>query len=268
MKQSETNKPLIIDHHNKLKLLPEHKGKILIYETGKMSQVFNEDALILNRLFDYKVSVLGQLSTDEGINGQYLKVSFPTSRLKAITKKIKETIQINFIHFKRKNQEIFSTFYYSSFKQVGKKQEFLKADDVHHFINNFNDNKESQRDYTVNQIKRGARKDYQLHRKIVDFASFLPRAFINSKYKIFYQELFIKNYNDILLLVNKTRNKYSQNQKNIFYLEISSLIDTLKDLSDILYKTKGFKNQKQHNLIYVSLSEIGRINSGLVKKNV
>jgi DNA mismatch repair ATPase MutS len=67
------------------KSLPNH---ILLFKAGAMVQVFDEDAILLNRLLGYKLNLLG--ANDQS----YLRSGFPLTILDKVVKQIKSDLKL------------------------------------------------------------------------------------------------------------------------------------------------------------------------------
>ena len=124
--------------------------------------VFNEDAIIISRLFpDKKITMLG-------VGERYLKLTFPTKMLNNIIKEIKtrisgEVATIENLDTITPNIKFHTTKYYQP------KSRFVKEDDVFSYIQDKIDDKNQDFDFVANEIQRGVKKDYQLHTKTIEF---------------------------------------------------------------------------------------------------
>lgn len=81
---SVVEKVPLISSYNKFDFKDTH---LVIIVSKTMSQAFNEDAILLNRLFGYKLILLGS-------NEQYLKVNFPSRINNKIVQKLKEDLKL------------------------------------------------------------------------------------------------------------------------------------------------------------------------------
>lgn len=147
----------------------------------------------------------------------------------------------------------------------------MNDSDVQEEINNISNRDREVKDLTLNQIKRGAKEEFQLHRRTKDLFTVLQKSilpYIPTKSKYLY-DLVVENWHTVLKLVNHTRNISAYNQnisyKYSYHSKISSAIDTLKDLTDCIYNINGFKNSSQYAYIYNEISLLGKINSGIIK---
>lgn len=249
--------------YTKYKDLDFKKKYVIIVISKTLCSVFNEDAIIISRLFpDKKITMLG-------VGERYLKLTFPTKMLNNIIKEIKtrisgEVATIENFDTITPNIKFHTTKYYEP------KSRFVKEDDVFSHIQNKIDDKNQDFDFVANEIQRGIKKDYQLHTKTIEFyKNFVKnsKSYIAAKHRDFYN-IVLSNISSLILKINLTRSIKDHEKRNEIYREISSIIDTTKDYFEILYEVKAFKNYKQYKYLLGLVIEIGKINNGLLNKKI
>lgn len=153
-------------------------------------------------------------------------------------------------------------------KHISKGQ-FISSDDVQSAIQNLIDLNEQYKDFTINQIQRGAKNEYQLHIKAkelfqvisVNLFKYVPKT------SMWLFDIFVKEWNELLKNINLTRNMgKDEKAKYLVHQKISAILDTLKDYIDCLYSAKAFSNHKQYIFIYHNVVEIAKINRGILNK--
>lgn len=190
----------LIDLYNSIK--NKYSKKIVFFETATHIHLFNEDAVLLKRLLKYKVYILGKT------NEQYIKLSFPLARKKLILQKIKKELNIHTIVFtQNKEKTLFIKTAFSSFNSPSRKSDYINKDDVLFLITDFNNEANQKHDFTINQLKRGEHKDFQLHSKTKELLEAINRAILNfvpKKYKIL-EDKMLSLWLELLNSVNSLR---------------------------------------------------------------
>lgn len=255
---SVVDKIPLISSYNNFNFKNTH---IVIIVSKTMSQAFNEDAILLNRLFGYKLILLGS-------NEQYLKVNFPSRINNKIVQKLKEELKLKSAIVEKVEEKKFNIKLVEPKKHISKGQ-FVSSDDVQSAIQQLIDLNEQYRDFTINQIQRGAKNEYQLHIKAkelfqvisVNLYKYVPKK------SMWLFDIFIKEWNELLKNINLTRNMGKDEKgKYLVHQKISAILDTLKDYIDCLYNAKAFSNHKQYTFTYSSVVEIAKINRGILNK--
>lgn len=91
------------------------------------------------------------------------KVNFPSRINNKIVQKLKEDLKLKSA-IVEKVEEKFNIKLIEPKKHISKGQ-FISSDDVQSAIQNLIDLNEQYKDFTINQIQRGAKNEYQLHIK-------------------------------------------------------------------------------------------------------
>lgn len=256
------DKKMRISIYNKYKEIDFKNKYIIVMISKSICNVFNEDAIIIGRLFsDKKISLLG---TTE----QYLKLNFPHKILNNIIKEIKEKIKVEVVTIEETDNE--QKIRYYKVKHCEAKKRFVTEDDVVSYINDKNDDKEQNLDFMINQIQRGVKKEYQLHAKSIEFyKNFVKysKSYLPLKYKEFYN-IVLNIMGDLIMNINLTRNIKNEDEKNKIHRVVSAIIDTIKDHFETLYELKAFKNYNQYKFLLGRVIEISKINNGILKKKM
>lgn len=256
---NSSNKKILYDSYKKF----EFKDNCLvIIITNNMCQCFNEDAVLMNRILKYKLTLLRK-DTEE-----YVKVNFPKSRLNSIVDKIKKEQRLNIAIAIKKTDDYFDVKLIKTDRAIHKSQ-FVTKDDVESSIIFLIENEECYKDFTIRQVQRGAKAEYQLHIKATEMFKLVSSTLYNyvpKKHK-WMHELFTKEWADMIKNVNLTRNFGGDiRSKCLTHHKISAILDTLKDYTNSIYEIKGFKNSKQYFHIYQTITEIAKINRGILSK--
>jgi hypothetical protein len=247
-------------------LRKEYPNHLLMFKAGAMVQVFDEDAVLINRLLGYKINLLGSHET-------YLRSGFPLNILEKVIKQIKLDLKLPAAFFCRdkETQEMSLEKEYNLQTRMTKR-DYINQGDVDSCISELKANYEQIN--TINLSKNALRKNdsFVLHSKLLRLFAFISASvsrYMPNIYKASLGQSYINEWVFAIKQVNLLKNipSFIKNDKrallehkSILYSRVSSSLDLLKDLSQTIYRVKGFKNKKSYKFLALQLTEISRIN--------
>ena len=263
----------IIEHY--LKSNKKHPKIIHFIQAGNMTHAYNEDAIILNRLFGYEVTLQG------GGGEPYVKTAFKTTTINQVISTLKEKSRLmSFVHEKDDSEPSgYKKIKEVTFSNYISKQEFVDESDVIAEIQKKTDYKLHEETRLLQGFKDKKNDRFQLHHKAAKLqiwfnlcvSKYMPKIFRTS-YGVQLTTLWI----DLIKSLNKLRNipnqikeiikEYQRTKERIFF-EISVALDTLKDIIDAIWGIKGWKNTRQYRFVRMRVDELGRMTNGLIVKN-
>jgi hypothetical protein len=252
------------------KSLPNH---ILLFKAGAMVQVFDEDAILLNRLLGYKLNLLG--ANDQS----YLRSGFPLTILDKVVKQIKSDLKLQIAFFQKDSlsQEFILEKEYS-FKTRMQKSDYVNHGDLEAAIFEIQSNEKQINKVIVSKNSLRKNDSFHLHTKMLKLFVFISASitrYMPRVYKGSLGQSYLSEWVLAMKQINLLRNipGYMQDDsrktveyKSLIYSKISSSIDLLKDLSETIYRVKGFKNKKSFKFLMLELTELGRLNKRLQEK--
>jgi hypothetical protein len=250
-----------------IKGYPNH---ILMFKAGAMVQVFDEDAILLNRLLGYKLNLLGS-----GEN--YLRSGFPYTVLEKIIKQIKSDLKLQVAFFIKDNEEMILQKEYG-FKTQMKKSDYVNQGDVQATIFEIQASEKQVNKVIVSKNSLRKNDSFLLHTKMLKLFAFISASmtrYMPRVYKASLGQSYLSEWILVMKEINKLRNLPGFVQdgccktlkfKLSIYSRILSSIDLLKDLSEVVYRIQGFKNKKSFIYLMLELTELSRLAMKLQEK--
>lgn len=249
---------------------PKHT---LMFKAGAMVQVFDEDAILINRLLGYKLNLLG--TNDQS----YLRSGFPVSILEKVISQVKSDLKLQSVFFQKDLiTEEFLVLKEHSFKTRMQKSDYVNRGDLEAAIFEIQSNEKQINKIIVSKNSLRKNDSFLLHTKMLKLFVFISASITRYMPKVYKGSLgqsYLAEWVLIMKEINKLRNlpSYMKNDnrqssefKSKLYSNISSSIDLLKDLSEVVYRIRGFKNKKSFKFLMLELTELGRLNMRLQEK--
>lgn len=251
-------------------LTKTYSNHILMFKAGAMVQVFDEDAVLLNRLLGYKLNLLG---TKEA----YLRAGFPYNILEKVIKQIKSDLKLQVAFFIKDGEEM-TLEREHSFKTQMKKADYVNQGDIQAAISEIQVNEKQINTVIVSKNSTRKNDGFLLHTKMLKLFVFISASitrYMPRVYKTSLGQSYLSEWVLVMKEINQLRNlpSFMKNDsrkilefKSTVYSKISSSIDLLKDLSEAVYRIRGFKNKKSFQYLMLELTELGRLNMRLQEK--
>lgn len=251
----------------------KHPKVIHLIKSGNMIHVYNEDAMILSRVFGYRVTLAG------GSGVPYLKASFSKEAVNKVMSIMKDKRKFMSFLYEKDQDGIYKKIKEVTFSHSYNKQDFMDdayiQTEIQHIINTEEAKNTKLQHQGLNQLKD---ERFTLHHKAYKLSfwfnssvsKYMPAIFRNS-----YGTQLINAWTQTMSYINELRNisastkenieKYSL-VKNSIYFKLSTQIDTLKDIVRAIGSIKGWKNKRHFYFIALRVDEIGKIIWGLKRQ--
>lgn len=263
----------LIEKH--AKVAKQHPKMLHFIQAGSMIHAYNEDAILLNRICGYQLTLQGKSAEP------YVKTAFKASAVNIVMSLLREKARLmSAVYIEDdEGQNGLRRTKTLTFRNYMSKEEFVDSSDVASEIQKKIDYQAHEETRLLQGLRTKRNDRFELHAKAnklhfwlnLCVSKYMPKIFRSS-----YGVQLITFWGKIVEGANKLRNipvpikekplEYQKAKERIFF-EISVSIDTLKDVIDAVWNIKGWKNARQYRFVRTRLDELGRIAGGLIVKN-
>lgn len=250
----------------------DYARDLCIFASDSMVHAFDEDALILHRLLGYRLILLG---TDT----PYIKTSFSLSALNRVTKRIADVVKLPIRIYSVLPDATIQEKRYITFRSALVKSDYVRSSDVVAKMSEIREFGEHEKSVAVQNFQIRTDERFELHEKTKDCLDRIIAAitrYMSKAYRASIGDRYIGEWVGLMSETNRLRSIPEHIRSNYgelvrykinILIRISVMIDTLRDLTDSVFAFRGFKNRDQYLFLQLRISELGKINRGILLVN-